>query len=60
MQAANFIQTIQTRQGLSVACPEEIAYVKGWIGADRVLDLAEPLKKTAYGQYLIDRVRRVG
>jgi glucose-1-phosphate thymidylyltransferase len=58
MQAANFIQTIQMRQGLSVACPEEIAYIKGWIDAERVLDLAEPLKKTAYGQYLIDRVRR--
>lgn len=58
MQAANFIQTIQARQGLSVACPEEIAYVKGWIDAEKVLELAEPLKKTGYGQYLIDRVRR--
>jgi glucose-1-phosphate thymidylyltransferase len=58
MQAANFIQTIQARQGLSVACPEEIAYVKGWIGAEDVLRLAEPLGKTGYGQYLIDRIRR--
>jgi glucose-1-phosphate thymidylyltransferase len=58
IQAANFIQTIQARQGLSVACPEEIAYVKGWIDAEKVLELAEPLKKTFYGQYLIDRVRR--
>jgi glucose-1-phosphate thymidylyltransferase len=58
MQAANFIQTIQARQGLSVACPEEIAYHKGWIDADRVLALAESLKKTGYGQYLIDHVRR--
>ena len=60
MQAANFIQTIQARQGLSVACPEEIAYVKGWIGAEKVLELAEPLKKTGYGQYLIDLIRRGG
>jgi glucose-1-phosphate thymidylyltransferase len=58
MQAANFIQTIQARQGLSVACPEEIAYAKGWIDAEKVLELAEPLRKTSYGQYLVDRVRR--
>jgi glucose-1-phosphate thymidylyltransferase len=58
MQAANFIQTIQARQGLSVACPEEIAYVKGWIDTEKVLELAQPLKKTEYGQYLVDRVRR--
>jgi glucose-1-phosphate thymidylyltransferase len=58
MQASNFIQTIQVRQGLSVACPEEIAYVQGWIDAERVLELAEPLRKTEYGQYLVDRVRR--
>jgi glucose-1-phosphate thymidylyltransferase len=60
MQAANFIQTIQARQGLSVACPEEIAYTKGWIGAEKVLELAEPLRNTVYGQYLIDRMRRGG
>jgi glucose-1-phosphate thymidylyltransferase len=60
MQAANFIQTIQARQGLSVACPEEIAYTKGWIGAEKVLALAEPLRNTVYGQYLIDRMRRGG
>jgi glucose-1-phosphate thymidylyltransferase len=60
IQASNFIQTIQSRQGLSVACPEEIAYTKGWIDADRVLELADALKKTEYGQYLIDRVRRGG
>jgi glucose-1-phosphate thymidylyltransferase len=59
-QAANFIQTIQARQGLSVACPEEIAYTKGWIGAEKVLELAEPLRNTVYGQYLIDRMRRGG
>ncbi len=58
MQAANFIQTIQQRQGLQVACPEEIAFTKGWIDHERVLALAEPLRKTGYGQYLIDLVER--
>jgi glucose-1-phosphate thymidylyltransferase len=60
MQASNFIQTIQARQGLMVACPEEIAYTKGWISADRVLELAESLRKTDYGRYLIDRSHRGG
>jgi len=58
MQAANFIQTIQQRQGLQVACPEEIAFTKGWIDKDRLAALAEPLKKTGYGQYLIDLHKR--
>lgn len=58
IQAAIFIQTIQTRQGLAVACPEEIAYLKGWIDGEKVLKLAEPLKKTGYGQYLIELIRR--
>lgn len=52
LQAANFIQTIQTRQGLQVACPEEVAFLKGWIDAAGLAALAEPLRKTAYGQYL--------
>ena len=52
MQAANFIQTIQQRQGLQIACPEEIAYSAGWIDTEALLALADPLKKTAYGQYL--------
>jgi glucose-1-phosphate thymidylyltransferase len=60
IQAANFIQTIQHRQGLAVACPEEIAFHKGWINAEKVLALAEPLKKTGYGQYLIELIRRGG
>jgi glucose-1-phosphate thymidylyltransferase len=53
LQAANFIQTIQQRQGLQVACPEEVAFRKGWISAAQLLELAEPLSKTEYGQYLI-------
>ncbi|MCX7512882.1 glucose-1-phosphate thymidylyltransferase RfbA [Frateuria hangzhouensis] len=52
MEAGNFIQTIEHRQGLKVCCPEEIAYLKGWIDAEQLLRLAEPLAKTGYGQYL--------
>jgi glucose-1-phosphate thymidylyltransferase len=52
LDAAGFIATLQKRQGLMVACPEEIAYRQGWITADDVLKLAAPLKKNAYGQYL--------
>jgi glucose-1-phosphate thymidylyltransferase len=57
LQAANFIQAIQHRQGLMVACPEEVAFHKGWLGREELRRLAEPLKKTAYGQYLADLVR---
>ena len=52
LQAANFVQTVQQRQGLMIACPEEIAYYLGLIDAGQVLRLAEPLKKNHYGQYL--------
>jgi glucose-1-phosphate thymidylyltransferase len=52
LDAAGFIATLQKRQGLMVACPEEIAYRQGWITAEHVLKLATPLKKNAYGQYL--------
>lgn len=52
LQAANFVQTIQERQGLRAACPEEIAFRKGWIDAAQLERLAKPLEKTEYGQYL--------
>ncbi len=52
LDAAGFIATLQKRQGLMVACPEEIAYRKGWISAEDVLKLAAPLKNNAYGLYL--------
>jgi glucose-1-phosphate thymidylyltransferase len=52
LEAAGFIATLQKRQGLMVACPEEIAYRQGWIRAEDVLKLASPLRKNAYGQYL--------
>ena len=53
LQAASFVQTVQERQGLKIACPEEIAYKMGYINADQVLNLAKPLSKNEYGQYLI-------
>ncbi len=52
IEAANYIETIENRQGLKVCCPEEIAYLNGWIDAEQVLRLAAPLAKTGYGQYL--------
>ncbi|MEN9384686.1 MAG: Glucose-phosphate thymidylyltransferase [Pseudomonadota bacterium] len=53
LEAASFIATLQKRQGLMVACPEEIAFASGWIDAAKVQALAEPLKKNGYGQYLL-------
>ena len=53
LEAGQFIATIENRQGLKVACPEEIAYRKGYIDAARLEQLAQPLKKNAYGQYLL-------
>ena len=53
LQAASFVQTLQARQGLQVACPEEIAFQKGWISADQLATIATPLRKTTYGQYLL-------
>jgi glucose-1-phosphate thymidylyltransferase len=52
IEAASFIATLQKRQGLVIACPEEIAYRRKWIDAEQVLKLAKPLAKNAYGQYL--------
>lgn len=54
LDAANFVEAIQTRQGLYVACIEEIAYRKGFIDREQLLILAEPMKKIEYGQYLIN------
>jgi len=53
LQAGNFIETIEQRQGLRVACPEEIAYTQGWISASQLEALAAPLAKNGYGQYLL-------
>ena len=59
MQASNFIQTIEERQGLKIACPEEIAWSQGWIDDAQLESLAAPLKKSQYGQYLL-RLPRLG
>ena len=53
IEAATFIATLQKRQGLMVACPEEIAYRRGWIGAEQLSKLAAPLAKSGYGAYLL-------
>jgi glucose-1-phosphate thymidylyltransferase len=52
LDAAGFIATLQKRQGLMVACPEEIAYRQGWISTEEVQKVADQLKKNSYGQYL--------
>ena len=57
-QAANFIETIESRQGLKIACPEEIAFLQGWIDEAQVQRLAQPLRKSGYGEYLLSLLRR--
>ena len=57
LQAANFIETIEQRQGLKIACPEEVAYHLGFITAEELARLAHPLQKSGYGQYLLDLLR---
>jgi glucose-1-phosphate thymidylyltransferase len=57
LEAASFIATLQKRQGLQVACPEEIAFRQGWIDAEQLSRLAAPLAKNGYGQYLLSLLR---
>jgi len=54
LQASNFVEAVQNTQGTYIACLEEIAYRKGWISKDKILELAKPLLKTGYGKYLED------
>ncbi|WXG56199.1 MAG: glucose-1-phosphate thymidylyltransferase RfbA [Candidatus Sedimenticola sp. (ex Thyasira tokunagai)] len=58
LSAANFIQVVEERQGLKIACPEEIAYRMGYINAEQLAGLAQPLSKNGYGQYLLDLLRQ--
>ncbi|HEX4764296.1 MAG TPA: glucose-1-phosphate thymidylyltransferase RfbA [Usitatibacter sp.] len=57
LEAAHFIETIERRQGLKIACPEEIAYRMGYIDAAQLQRLADPMKKNSYGQYLLEVLR---
>lgn len=57
LEAANYVKTIQSRQGVMVACLEEIAYRNGWITKEKVCELAKPLLKSKYGEYLMDLIK---
>ena len=57
LEAANFVQTVQKRQGFYIACIEEIAYQKEWISPEKLKELAKPMMKTSYGQYLVDLLK---
>lgn len=59
LQASNFVEAVQSTQGTYIACLEEIAYRKDWISSEQVVELAKPLMKTGYGQYLMDIVEEV-
>lgn len=60
LDAAHFIATLQKRQGLMVACPEEIAFRNKWISSEHVMRLADPLRKSGYGKYLLEMLRQSG
>ena len=57
-EASGFVEVIEKRQGLKIACLEEIAYNKGWIDSEKLLKLAKPMEKNQYGQYLIELTKR--
>ncbi|MBN7573930.1 glucose-1-phosphate thymidylyltransferase [Clostridium sp. 2-1] len=59
LQASNFVEAVQNTQGTYIACLEEIAYRKGWISSEEVIELAKPLMKTGYGKYLMDIVEEM-
>lgn len=57
LEAGQFVETLERRQGLKIACPEEVSWRAGWINDDQLLALSEPLSKNAYGQYLTSLVQ---
>jgi glucose-1-phosphate thymidylyltransferase len=56
LSAANFISTIEKRQGLKVNCPEEVAYRNGWLSEEKLREIAQPLRKSGYGEYLLNLI----
>jgi glucose-1-phosphate thymidylyltransferase len=58
LQAANFVETIEERQGLKISCPEEIAWRKGWIDAEAVRTIGRSMDNNDYGQYLLELIER--
>jgi len=57
-EASNFVEVLEKRQGLKIACLESIAYEKGWISDEKLREVAEPMKKNPYGQYLLDLLKK--
>jgi glucose-1-phosphate thymidylyltransferase len=57
LEAAQFVETIENRQGFKIACLEEIGYAQGWLSEGELIDRANKLKKTGYGQYLLDLMK---
>ena len=57
MQASHYVQTIEERQGLGVGCIEAVAYSRGFIGAEKLEELAQPLLKSGYGKYLLSLIQ---
>ena len=57
IEAHQFVQTIERRQGLKISCPEEIAFQKGWINEIELTELAKPMLKNSYGQYLMQVIK---
>jgi glucose-1-phosphate thymidylyltransferase len=60
LQASQFVQVIESRQGFKIACPEEIAFRQGFISVSQLISLAQPLRKSPYGEYLLKIASEVG